>query len=79
MLSFALPHSGQFAKHSKAKAEEASRQDRRAIVNSKISGPCECGAEKTMLLLPCAHQKMCCMCDVPWTSTRARIARLWPS
>lgn len=62
MLSFTFPFPVHSASHAKAKAEDAARQDRRAIVNSDTSGPCECGAEKTMLLLPCAHQKVCWRC-----------------
>lgn len=62
MLSLAFPFPVHSASHSKAKAEEAARQARRVEANSNASGPCECGAEKTMLLLPCAHQKTCWRC-----------------
>ncbi len=58
---FLLP--GQQKSLSKAKADEmAALQKRRAIANADSSGSCECGAQKTMLLLPCAHQKVCWRC-----------------
>ena len=63
MLNLTIP----FVRHSRslamARADEAAeKQARRAIANTDTSGPCECGAEKSMLLLPCAHQKVCWRC-----------------